>query len=521
VTVCRDKSKIVDIIALMVIILAGIAMLYLWHLNPEFRTTYVGDSFVDANQYIPGANFNQSGFLKLHFVADLAVGPKEYHPFYYTHNPPLSEIINGFYHKLGLVRINQQRLVCIIWTLLGLFFLYAFLRLLVGRLIAVCSLIFIVTNPHFLYWGDNLFGSHQLMFIFASIYFLLRYTRQRSVIFFILAWCSFFCASFCNYALILLIALFAIGLRLFQLERLSRRNLFIFLSAGLIAFCLRNLQVISVIGYHAWYCDLIEILLHRTFAITTPLAKVYEKLPILLWVNRPQISIGYPWLLYLRLEALYGYGWSLLLVALAFPFARRRLLPKKLALKLYHLIVLFFVMGTLWYILFPQHTSDHFHSFVMLLFLPFASLIWGSVLVGVWQNTKLKLVRILFVLIILIAIGSARIQNFVSPKPFPGIQALKKYEGKIFVTNCIPALVEYYTKVPAAFCDNKERFDNLLQSKYEFHLNKDYATFIHPDFFFNVSGKGLWQGDYFISEHYPLVEYGIGYSIYDLQPRNK
>lgn len=509
----KEMPRRIDAIAGIVIILMGIALVCFWHHNPEFRAFHVADSFVDANQFINGANFRELGFWKLRFTADYAVGPEEYHPFYYTHNGPLSEIINGIYQKFGLVKIEWQRLVCIVWTLLGFFFFYKMLRLLAGATIALWSLLIAVSNPFVFYWGDNLFFSHQWMLVCLSLYFLIRYIRKPSLTPFFTAWGAFFLVALCNYELIPLMAIFVVGLKLFKLESISVRKLLIFLCAPLIAFCLRNLLVIWAVGYQIWYRDLIEIFLHRTYGIKTSLMEMYKQVPVIMWDEDPKIPQKFLWLLYIRLENLYGYGWSLVLIALTFPFLRRWILPQTAASRIYRLILLFFIMGMGWYLLFPQHTSAHFHHWPMLFFLPFTCLLWSSALVGLWQNITRLPAKIICSAVIICAIVTARILNFIPPRSFAGIDALRRYEGRVFSTNCVPTLVEYYTKVPAAFCASEKHFIDLLQGKYKFFLRDDKLNPPQPEFFFSAYG---WN-DERLAHYFPLVERGQDYAIYRLQ----
>jgi hypothetical protein len=150
----------------------------------------------------------------------------------------------------------------------------------------------------------------------------------------------------------------------------------------------------------------------------------------------------------------------------------------------------------------------------MLLFLPFSCLLWSCVLIGLWQNRTGLAAKILCSVIILGAITMARIVNFVPPRPFPGIDALSRYEGRVFCTNSIPTLVEYYTKTPAAFCAYESQLQNLLKGKYYFFLKSRGADLPRPEFFFSVYG---WNNRR-LAERFPLVERGPDYAIYRLQP---
>ncbi len=508
-------AKKINVTAALVIVVTGIALICFWRHNPQFRSLHVGEPFVDANQFIPGANFKELGFWNLRFTADYAVGPKEYHPFYYTHNGPLSEIINGIYQKCGLTRIEWQRPVCILWTILGFLFFYLLLKLLAGEGVALWSLIIGVSNPFVFYWGDNLFFSHQWLFICLSLYCLVRHIRNSSLGALFIAWGAFFLAAFSNYELVPLIAIFALGLKLFKIESFPARELLVFLSAPIAAFCLRSTLIIWAVGYNIWSYDLVEILSHRIFGVKTHLMEIYNRVPIVMWDSDAAIPKNFLQLLYVKLENLYGYGWSLLFIALAFARLRRKILPGPDAPRIYRLILLFFIMGTAWFLFFPQHTSAHFHGSTMLLFLPFSCLLWGSVLVGLWQNIRGFAIKSICLLAILGAIAGARIVNFVPPKPFPGIDALPRYEGKVFCTNSIPTLVEYYTKAPAAFCAYENQFQNLLGGKYYFFLKNKGLDLPQPEFFFCVYG---WNEPR-LAARFPLVERGPGYAIYRLQPR--
>ncbi|MFA5356955.1 MAG: hypothetical protein WC301_06100 [Candidatus Omnitrophota bacterium] len=508
-------SKRIDVLAGATILIIGIILLCSWRYNPGFRVLYSGDSFLDANQLIPGSNFKELGFWKLRFTADYAVGPEEYHPFYYTHNGPLSEMINGFYQKLGLERIERQRLVCIAWTLLGLAFFYAALRLLAGQTVALGALIINGSNPFILSWGDNLFSSYQWMLVYLAFYSLMRHIRKRSLLSFRVAWVAFFLVAFSNYELVPQIAIFVLGLAIFRIERISARKVAIFLIAPLAAFCLRNLLVIWAVGYHIWSRDLIEILLHRSVGIKTPIMEMYRYAPVIMWDTEAVIPRHFLQSLYLKLEGLYGYGWSLFIIALFVPRSRNWLLPKREILKVYPLILVFFFMGVSWFLLFPQHTSAHLHGSTMLLFSPFSGLLWSCVLIGLWKNVARIPVKALCLAAVICFIAVSRIINFVPPERFPGIEALDKYRGRVFCTNAIPSLVEYYTKAPAAFCGYEEQFNDLLEGKYNFFLRTDKLNAPFPEFFLSVSMFG-WNKDR-LAGYFPLVESGKDYAIYRLE----
>jgi hypothetical protein len=504
-----------DFTAFIIIILVAIILSCLWFYNPGFRVIYYGDSFLDANQFIPGSNFKELGFWNLRFTADYAVGPAGYHPFYYTHNGPLSEIINGIYQKLGVRTIEWQRLISIVWTSLGLAFFYLALRILTGKAVALWCLAVASTNPFVLSWGDNLFSSYQWALVYLAFFSFSLNIRKNSIFSFATAWMCFFLAAFSNYELVPQIAIFALGLKVLGLEAISARKIMVFFSAPLAAFCLRNSLVVWAVGYNVWYRDLTEILLHRAFGIKTSIMEMYKHIPVIMWDTEAMIPKDFLPSLYLKLENLYGYGWSLFLAALIIPRLRSLILPKKDALRAYRLIWLFFIMGVFWFFAFPQHTSAHFHGSTMLLFSPFSSLLWGYVLIGLWQNMPRISLKLICSAAIICSLTASRMINFIPPRQFPGIDALGRYKGKVFCTNAIPALVEYYTGAPAAFCGYEEQIRDLFTGRYYFFLRADRFSLPIPEFFLSISIFG-WDKDRF-SDYFSVVESGEGYTVYRLQ----
>lgn len=501
-----------DLLCWAVILLAGAVSLYLWHLNPEFRVKNVGEPFANANQFIVGKNFKDFGFLNSRFLPDYAVGDKEYHPLYGTHNPPLAEMINGLYQMAGLTRIEWQRLVCIVWALLSFWFFYATIKSFLNASVALWSLVIAATNPFVLYMVDDLYFGLEWLFVYASFYFLFRYLKDKRRIFVSLSWFCFFCISFSEYEFIPLMVMFVVGLKLLKLKKVSYRLLCLLLSAPAAAIAVHQSLAISTIGFDLWYRDMLEIFLHRTLGVRTSFLEIYRASPLLLYDIEAILPRGYPRLLYARLEGLYGYGWSLLSAGLLFGLIRRRVLPDGLQARSSRLLLLFFAMGAVWYVLFPQHTFVHFHSYTMLLFLPFTSLLWGSVVSNVWQRAMRVRVKIACFALILFALGAARVHHFVYPQPFPGIDQLRKYKGVSFCTNVIPTLVEYYTQTPAAFCGYWEEFHALKEGRYHYFLRQDKRPLPTPELFFSVDS----DFDQELTSNFPVLEQGPGYIIFKL-----
>lgn len=500
--------------ALVVVFCALLAMFVNWCFYPQFRDLHVGEPFVDANQFIPGKNFKEQGFLELKFNADYAIGDKGYHPFFYTHNPPLSEILNGIYQIIGLEEIQWQRLICMVWTFFSLIFFYLLIKDLLGAKIALVSLIVTVTNPYFIFWGDNLFSSHQWFFVYASCYYVLRYLVDEKRWQIIISWMLFFLAAFSNYELIPFISIFIVGIKIFNIRKINIKTLVIFLLAPISAFILRNLLVIWALGFSFWYKDIIEIVLHRSFGIKTGLSDIYNKFPVIMWDAEANLPNNYLWLLCRRLEELYGYGWIILttIVFIIYIFFKKRL--SRQTIHIMQVLVIFFIMGFIWYLFLPQHTWVHFHSSTMLLILPFTSILWSSFFVYFIKKIKSKILTEIFTIAGVILIIFSRIDSFIMPKPFPGINRLVEYQGKVFASNAIPTLIEYYTNAPAAFCGYDYQLNNLLEGKGYFFLNAQQGKKALPvcEYFFSFDN---WKRQR-LRKEFKLIEEGDRYAIYKI-----
>ncbi len=439
-----------DRVAAGLIAVLGIVLFLVWWRFPFYKSFSQGDPYLDANQYLPGRNFAERGFFREYLLAQYATGPEEAYPLWYTHNPPLSEILSGVYYRLGMVDISGQRVAAILWNLLAAWFFYLLAKQLAGPRAAVLSLAVFISNPVYIAWGDNLFTNHQWAFAFMAIYFFLRSADSRPQghcedpkrseglspghcedpkrsegdeaisgeveiasawrprndrtvakgtgrprAFTALAALFFFLLCYSNYEYVPFVFLFFFGVKLLKLREVPWSRVGLLLGAGVAAMALHQLCVILAVGADLWILDKAESLLHRTGLGITPLMEIYLRAPILMWEEHTLLHGSYGltsfWKnFYLHLENFFGWGWGPLLAA-ALIFGRF-LLPgggpgRK---KIRRALLLLFAASVFWFLVFVQHTADHQWGSTALLLGPFAAFLFGTVLAGVYENIFLR-----------------------------------------------------------------------------------------------------------------------------------
>lgn len=162
-----------------------------------------GDSGSDYNTMIAGRNFAKYGFASLRFTPhfiDTAVMIEADSGLLYTHYPQLPDLMNGVYRKtFGLTDVVPFRFFALAFSFGGLFFVYQLMLAYWSRQTAQIGLALWVTNPLWIQHADYLHHwPYGAFFGFGSLYFLVRYFRERrprrlylaSGLFLFLAYCS-------------------------------------------------------------------------------------------------------------------------------------------------------------------------------------------------------------------------------------------------------------------------------------------------------------------------------------------
>ena len=536
-----SRFKIYNRLALLLVVILGGVLFLVWARFPEYKSFGQGDPYLDANQYLPGKNFAERGFFKEYFLAEYATGPEECYPLWYTHNPSLSEIMSGLYYRAGLHNISQQRVIAILWNLLGAWFFYLLLKRLAGPLIALVSLAVFISNPLYIAWGDNLFTNHQWCFAFAGMYFFLRAIdpAKHAKLSLNLAALCFFLLCYSNYEYVPFVAIFFIGVKVLKIRKVPWSRIIILLGTGLAAVIIHQIWVIRAIGFDYWLIDKAESLLHRTGMGITPMMKVYNSMPCLMWEEQATLhgdfTLADYWKnFYLHLENLFGFGWTILLAGICILPGWFLYGEKEERILLRRSLLLFFLMSVFWFISFVQHTADHQWGSTILLFAPFAAFLSGSVLVGLYgkiigpgkgapdiscrKRALIKAISIILIIAILIGLIAGRILNYRLFESYPGIESLEKYRGKILLTSSIPTLVSASTGTPTGWMAGKHAAQMFSHARYL--VNPDCGLEFKPDYFFSPQHpedpEFARSFDDWLSANFEIEEEGDNFTIYDL-----
>ena len=140
-----------------------------------------GDSGSDYNVMTSGRNFVKYGFFRLHLTPHLldpaSIVADRDRVYIYTHYPQLSDLMNGLERMIfGFSRIEQFRVVALLFSFGSLFFIYRLIAAYWDRMTAQVALALWVWNPLWLQHADYLHHvPYAAFFGFGSIYWLRRY----------------------------------------------------------------------------------------------------------------------------------------------------------------------------------------------------------------------------------------------------------------------------------------------------------------------------------------------------------
>lgn len=153
--------------AALTIIALGIVLI-LWVRSAPFPIRGVGSPEEVAYAALSGRNFVHHGFLKRGLLPDYSTDPRvDAPPLYYSHNPPLSDVIMGLLFSLGVTDMSSVRLGYMAGFLLGVPVALAFFRqfLSVWHGVAVVSFMMIdvegvlawIDHPIYAFWFGLIF----------------------------------------------------------------------------------------------------------------------------------------------------------------------------------------------------------------------------------------------------------------------------------------------------------------------------------------------------------------------------
>jgi len=140
-----------------------------------------GDSGSDYNVMTSGRNFVKYGFFKLHLTPYLldpsSIVSQRDRVYIYTHYPQLPDLMNGLERLvLRFSRIEQFRVVALLFSFSSLFFIYRLVEAYWDRMTAQVALALWVWNPLWLQHADYLHHvPYAAFFGFGSLFLLRRY----------------------------------------------------------------------------------------------------------------------------------------------------------------------------------------------------------------------------------------------------------------------------------------------------------------------------------------------------------
>jgi hypothetical protein len=110
------------------------------------------DAFSDLNTLMSGENFAHEGLMSLRFLPIHYAGPDGLGPErnYYTHYPPLPDVVNGLVRLAGITSLSGMRLVAAIFGIAGWLLLYRAIARAMSPLAGVIALAFVAGSGYFL-----------------------------------------------------------------------------------------------------------------------------------------------------------------------------------------------------------------------------------------------------------------------------------------------------------------------------------------------------------------------------------
>lgn len=401
-------------------------------------------------EYNAGKNFTLKGFSNLFFLPDYSTDfKKDLQPVFYTHNPPLPSVLQGFLIKIGF-NIFQSRIFYALISLSGIVFLFLFLSETVSLATAVFSSIFLIINfSGFLSLADH--NQYSLSFPILFGYLWVRYSnipKKYLIISFL-----FFTASFVNYMLAGFMLITEIFFGIFE----KNMRLFFFalfsVFAGGIIHIIQNMAALTP-RIAIW--DIWLTVQNRFFSIPSrkELLSFYQSYNMVLWGSNEQpTSISYisgairPF--YLFKAPLFIGG---IFTFFFYAFKRGSVYKNR------KFIVPLFLAVFIWQALFFPTIGNHplfFHAFLAI----FLGMVVGDLFYELIEKMRFNkdffnmfLKNTFFKIIILLAVGIIGWKYFMLAGIFSDderlsdiLTMLDNYKGKTFFTNIAPNTVSFKT----------------------------------------------------------------------------
>ena len=327
-----------------------------------------GDHFSDMNTLMSGENFATHGLIRLRFLPVHYIGAMTDPPSYYTHYPPLPNVINGFMQLAGIRGLAATRVLCGLLGVVGLICMYRAFVPDIGPFAAVCGLGFIASSSYFFTYGVSL-HQHTYNLLFMGLFFslLTRAVRSERHAFGLWAgcWIVLMLESLSSFEFIMYPQVFA-WVYVIVKRRLGRcwPMLLVLTAAPLIGLALHLLQNIWALGWSGAMADVNEAFGKASGATGRGRWAMVKRVPAAL-LNHSRLCYASPW----PALPVLGGAWAMWVGRRDPDRSARRRIGAPIAAAL---------AGALpWYILMPSHAATHAHTASQIL--PLTFIVMGGV----------------------------------------------------------------------------------------------------------------------------------------------
>lgn len=196
------------------------------------------------------------------------------HKLYYTHYPSLYVIPIALLLKLGVGKLFLLRMVSIIASILGLIFLYSFIKLLTNKYISLIAIFYFSISPIFIKWADSLEYIPQedmwrFLILMLSILTLNRLKSKISSFYIVkwhlmAIWVAYLLLALTSFNSTFFIFTWLIGLTAIYLyDSPHQHKIRLFMIAGafwalapILGFALQLVQNVAYLGWHNVWLDI-------------------------------------------------------------------------------------------------------------------------------------------------------------------------------------------------------------------------------------------------------------------------
>ncbi len=315
-----------------------------------------GDSYSEKNVLCAGEHFFKKGFIKCRFLPIHKKGPLGENTQYYTHYPPLPDIINGFLRMGGFQSIFSFRLFSVFLSIVMLTMLYLLIKVLFNdALIALIGTIYTGMTPYFLFFADNLQQHlYNELFVVGAILCFILFDKKLEKIYIIWTCFFVFLLSLTSFEYIIYLLIFFWGYYFIFRRDWPIKYLLIFSSSifcGLFLHFAQNVWALG--GIKEAFFDLKTAFYHRTIGKVL----VNSAAGLLDHSLDKEVMKGFIPEIIRRIDYFFSINIVILLSSL---FSLQFLCAKRENLKFYYKILgLLFFCGISWWIFFVQHTVIH------------------------------------------------------------------------------------------------------------------------------------------------------------------